>query len=253
MAESVWDGFSEVYSEAHPIAEDFFHLGPNGDPLDVTSQDLALGPEARVLDLGCGAGHNTRVVASRCAEVIAVDSSAAQLTRAQRLTSSDNVCYQQAEISTFLASSPSAAYDLVFSVFGLEYLTDLKSAFAQVRRILRPGGRMLYCDLHPFASCADLVRVTPDSFIRSASYFDETRRPFTWILGDTTADLVRYHRTVSTVLESALRAPFDIVRVWEPQITADGSTQPYHDASITDQWALWSRVPYTLALLLGVK
>ncbi len=253
MDMSAWDRLSEAYANTLAISDDYFHLGPNGVPLDLTDARMALGVNTRVLDLGCGAGHNSRAIAKRCGEVVAVDASIEQIVRARRLTHADNIQYCHADVMEFLAKSPSGSYDFVFSVFTLEYVADLDSAFTESQRVLKKGGQMLYCDLHPFASSSDVVAATLGSFSASLNYFKEGARPFTWTLGGTSANLVRHHRTLSTVLGSALRGKLSLMYVSEPQVVNGAEPQPYHDDTIVEQIELWSRIPYTLVLLFGAE
>jgi len=248
---SPWDQLSGAYCEHMPISEDVFHLGPNGAPLDLNDYRLAIGPHTRVLDLGCGAGHNSRALASRCAVVDAVDASKRQIDRARCLTDASNIRYFHSDVRNFLAASPPESYDFVFSIFCLEYLPDLAAVFTQIQRVLAPSGRLLYCDLHPFASAADVVAVTPAKFLATLSYFSEGARPFIWSLGAMSAELVRHHRTFATVLDAALQARLHLVSISEPPILAEGEGSPYEDATIGRQACVWSKVPYTLVLLFG--
>jgi len=108
------------------------------------AEELAgwLRPGARVLDLGCGAGiPATRELTDRGLQVIGVDFSAAQLTRARRLVPDARLV--QADMAT-LRFSP-ASLDAVVSFYAVIHLplADQRALFPRIRDWLRPGGLLL--------------------------------------------------------------------------------------------------------------
>lgn len=249
MTES-WDRFADAYHDAVRIAEGAFHLGPNGTPLDIA--DLLPTSNARTLDLGCGTGYNARAVAQYGASVVAVDSSAEQLKQARALTPAHTeITYVHADLVEYLGACERGAFDLIYGVFSLEYVDDLGSVFVLARNALANGGRFFYCDLHPFASGADLVEVTPEGFMATLRYFDEGQRPFTWRAGGREVMMVRQHRTLGRLLTWAVNAEFRLVSVMEPPVEPSADS-PYLDQTIAQQQAVWASVPYTLGLLMEV-
>ena len=103
----------------------------------------AVGPSARVLDLGCGSGAWAEVFAQRFGSVIAIEQSPAMLAAARKkLTSWSNVKLLNQDVRDQLPSGP---FDLVF-VGGLcMYLSD-PDAIALVRAVverLSDGGRVV--------------------------------------------------------------------------------------------------------------
>jgi SAM-dependent methyltransferase len=244
-----WDEFAGSYEQSVIIRERHFHLGPNGQDLDLAAPPIGLAKNDEVLDLGCGAGVNTRTVGHMCRAVTGVDGSVEQIRRARERTEQPNVRFEHEAIETYLSGRDGDSADFAYSVFALEYVEDLPAVMTDVSRVLRPGGRMLYCDLHPVASAADLVGVQRDSFIRSVDYFDEGARSFDWPSPSGTQRFVRFHRTLSTILESATAAGLRLSWAHEPRVRPIGRESPYEDQTISSQYDLWQRVPYTLVLL----
>ncbi|MCP2338983.1 class I SAM-dependent methyltransferase [Actinomadura rupiterrae] len=101
-----------------------------------------VGPGDRVLDIGCGTGQTTREAASAAVggSALGVDVSARMLERARRYGSS-NVAYEQADAQTH-RFEPSG-FDLCISRFGTMFFADPVAAFTNIRRALRPGGRLV--------------------------------------------------------------------------------------------------------------
>lgn len=99
-----------------------------------------------VLDVGCGAGASSIDLANRVGaggHVLGVDISEALIRRAQAQTPPDMpVFFQLADAGS--AEFPTAAFDILFSRFGVMFFHDPTSAFVNMRRALRPGGRVAF-------------------------------------------------------------------------------------------------------------
>lgn len=105
----------------------------------------ALAPESgsRVLDVGCGAGATTLLLAERVrpGKVLGVDISAPLLERArERAAEVPNASFELGDAQTFAFEA--ASYDAVFSRFGVMFFADPVAAFANLRRALRKGGKL---------------------------------------------------------------------------------------------------------------
>ena len=102
----------------------------------------------RVLDLGCGAGHAGFALAGEVMEVTAYDLSAEMLAVAadeaqrRKLT---NVRTLQGVAETLPFAD--ACFDLAVTRFSAHHWADVPRALREVRRVLKPGGRLVVIDV----------------------------------------------------------------------------------------------------------
>jgi SAM-dependent methyltransferase len=96
-------------------------------------------PGERVLDLGCGAGRFLAAIAAAGAEPVGVELAAAAAERARQNTGAD-VRLAEPDGSLPLGHGE---VDLVWCSEVLEHVPDTAHLLLEVRRVLRPGGRLL--------------------------------------------------------------------------------------------------------------
>jgi arsenite methyltransferase len=103
----------------------------------------------RVLDVGCGPGfYVTELLEAvgRNGLVVGVDGSADMLAvAAKRAEGHDNVEFHEADATALPV--PDGSFDRALSVQVLEYVRDVPAALAEIRRALRPRGRVLVWDV----------------------------------------------------------------------------------------------------------
>ncbi len=111
--------------------------------------DIPVG--SRVLDLGCGAGLDSLIAARRTGDggtVVGVDFSEAMLARAHQAASRariGNVGFCRAEAEKLPIRSASIDVALVNGIFNLNPLRE--AVFAELARVLRPGGAVYAAEL----------------------------------------------------------------------------------------------------------
>lgn len=108
----------------------------------------ALAPQAgeRILDIGCGAGDTSVQLAQAVGPsgaVMGADISRPMLEVARRrATGIDNLSFIEADAQTHAFDAGS--FDGVFSRFGVMFFADPPAAFANIRKALKPGGRLAF-------------------------------------------------------------------------------------------------------------
>jgi SAM-dependent methyltransferase len=108
----------------------------------------AFQPGERVLDVGCGCGETTVEIAGRVApgEVLGADVSGMLLDiarEAAKAKGANNVRFIEADAQAH--AFPAGGFDVLFSRFGVMFFDDPPTAFANLRKALKPGGRLAFC------------------------------------------------------------------------------------------------------------
>src|ERR1700761_5670697 len=139
-----YDSFAEAYSAD---SEASLQNGYYARPATLTLAGDVAG--RRILDAGCGSGPILAALRERGATVTGLDSSAGMLELARRRLGPD-ADLQVADLSRPLPY-PDGAFDDVIAALVLHYLEDWKAPLAELRRVLKPGGRLIVAVDHPFA------------------------------------------------------------------------------------------------------
>ena len=102
-----------------------------------------------VLELGCGTGKNTVWLAERASRVIGIDFSPGMLEVARDRVQLDRVTLIQHDVRERWPIDD-ACVDFVVANLILEHLSNVAPIFAEAARVLRRGGMMYSCELHPY-------------------------------------------------------------------------------------------------------
>jgi SAM-dependent methyltransferase len=106
---------------------------------------VAVRRPARVLEMAAGTGVVTRALAQQlpaATEIIATDLNPGMLETAQQVGTSRPVRWQQADAMQLPFAD--GEFDVVVCQFGVMFFPDKGRAFAEARRVLRPGGAFVF-------------------------------------------------------------------------------------------------------------
>ncbi|MFR9727417.1 methyltransferase domain-containing protein [Streptomyces sp. MS19] len=160
----------------------------------------------RILDVGCGAGPIAADLRERGAVVAGFDSSAGMLELARRRLG-DDVVLKHAELGGTLPFADAEFDDLVAALV-LHYLEDWTTALAELRRVLKPGGRLIGAVHHPFVQHLTAPPGTDYFAIRPTSQW--------WEFGDTRNLMTFWDRPLHAITDAFTAAGFRIDVLSEP-------------------------------------
>lgn len=103
---------------------------------------------ADVVELGCGTGKNTAWLAGRARSVVALDFSPGMLAKARARVPDAHVRFVEHDLRDAWPLSAESA-DVIVGNLVLEHLEQLPPVYAEAARVLRPGGALFLCELHP--------------------------------------------------------------------------------------------------------
>lgn len=126
-----------------------------------------------VLEIGCGRGHSLHYLSKRGAsELWGIDISKEQINKSKEyLTSyglSANLICSPMEDECGI---PKSYFDLVCSIYGIGWTSDLVGTFIRIASYLKKGGMFIFSWSHPIHKC---VATENDMLIFKKCYFDES-------------------------------------------------------------------------------
>lgn len=167
---------------------------------DVTGRD--------VLDIGCGAGPLAERLAQGGARVSGFDSSARMIEIAgHRLN--DNVDLQVADLAEPLPYGDDS-FDVACASLVLHYLADWADSLTEIRRVLRPGGRLVASVNHPLLFA-----------LMERRYFGIEQYEDTHTFAGSEATLTMWHHTLDDISQAIARSGLRLVSLHEPPVAVD--------------------------------
>ena len=166
---------------------------PGAPPAHLSAFVRALGPVGAALDLGCGDGRLGAELDAR--ELTAADVSALALERAARRLPRARLVELEPDAALPLADN---GFDLVLCAETIEHVRDVQLFLSEVRRVLRPGGRLALTT--PAARRLERPAAPLSPHLRRF-----TRRSLSGLLDDHGFDVEDLSRQAATLLMLALR------------------------------------------------
>lgn len=173
--------------------------------------------DKRVLDLGCGFGWHCRyAVENGARSAIGIDISQKMLSEAKSKTKYGNIEYICMPIEDI--DFPEESFDVVISSLALHYVKSFEDVLVRVYKCLSKGGDFVFSVEHPIFTAqgpqdwyydgkGNILHWPVDHYftegIRNAKFLGE--------------EVIKYHRTLTTYLNSLIKLGFEITGVVEPK------------------------------------
>ena len=171
----------------------------------------------KVLDLGCGFGWHCRYAIEHGAEsVIGIDISEMMLKKARQINNLPGIEYLQMPVEDI--DYHTETFDIILSSLTFHYIVSFDEISRKVYNCLKPGGSFVFSVEHPVFT----------AYGNQDWYYDENGNRLHWpvdnyfvegkrnaiFLGE---NVVKYHKTLTTYLNSLLKSGFRIKEIIEPQ------------------------------------
>jgi SAM-dependent methyltransferase len=171
-----------------------------------------------ILELGCGTGELCRYLTVRGAKsVVGVDISGKMLEIAIKETTTDRISFVESSIEDY--DTGIDYFDIVVSSLTFHYVADLGTMFNKINACLKADGCLVFSIEHPIATCSQGIHPgweKDDSgrkkYWQVDEYSSEGIRKSHWFVDGA----IKYHRQLSSILNSLLDNGFQIERVLEP-------------------------------------
>lgn len=173
--------------------------------------------DKRVLDLGCGYGwHCQFAVDNGARSVTGVDISEKMLSQARSKTKSGHIHYICLPIEDI--DFPADSFDVVISSLALHYIQSFEDILYKIGKCLTVGGDFVFSAEHPvFTAYGPQEWYCDDQGNRLHwpvdRYFSEGPRK-AGFLGE---EIIKYHKTLTTYVNSLIKAGFEITGLIEPK------------------------------------
>jgi ubiquinone/menaquinone biosynthesis C-methylase UbiE len=175
-----------------------------------------------VLDLACGEGYNTRILAKKGAKMVGVDFSAklvqlAKTEEAKKKLGIDYYIKDAADLSRF----PSNRFDLVTCFMALQDIKEYKRAVSEVARVLKNRGRFVFSIPHP---CFEIASHKGNRISTSERYFEAREDHVQWKMERLLKPFktTGFHRTLTDYFTAFHKNRLLVRRLVEPQPTKRG-------------------------------
>ena len=160
----------------------------------------------RVLDAGCGPGVYTQWLLEEGASVVALDANEKMLSHAKKRIG-EKATFFQAHIEEPMPFLASSSFDGILSALTITYCKDLKPAFSEFSRILKPKGYLVFSTEHPFFAYQNS---------NLENYYETQELHIPWKSFSIEVIMDSYYHSLSTITEALFTSGFVVERIIEP-------------------------------------
>ena len=177
--------------------------------------------DKRVLDLGCGYGWHCKYAADNgAAYVVGTDISGKMLEKAEEINADEKIDYKCIAMEDL--EFPKGSFDVVLSSLAFHYVRDFKELVNCISSWLKKGGEFVFSVEHPvftsygtqdwyYDEGGNILHFPIDNY-----YYEGERKAI--FLGE---KVIKYHRTLTTYLNTLLENQMEIQHIIEPQPPED--------------------------------
>jgi len=222
-----WNAMADLYDAYAGTRDDFYRTEVMGPGLLSACGDVR---GLKVLDLGCGQGYFSRLLAQRKANVVGIDLSERQIAHARRREHASPLGIEYLVLDAAHADdrwSP-GTFDMVVSCIALQDMSDAGRVLRSAATLLKPKGRAVFLVEHPTDTAAyrewERDELGVKIALRIDRYFETGPRVGSWLVPDPGGErrafsFPTWSRTLEEWSTLFSGADFLIARLYEPRPT----------------------------------
>lgn len=211
-----WDHAADAWVDFVRTGKDYTRYGLNNPAAFALIGDVK---GLEVLDLACGEGHNTRILARRGAKVVGTDFSKRMIELAKKEETKQRlgISYQVLDATNLIGLSDNR-FDVVACFMALQDIEDYKGAVSEVARVLRLDGRFVFSIPHP---CFEREVVNGEKVDAANRYFEEFTYEIQWNMERLSMPFITscFHRPLTSYFNALNKSSLYVSRLVEPRLT----------------------------------
>ena len=228
-----WNDAAESWADFVRKGKDYYREGLN-NPAAFKLIGKVTG--LTVLDLACGEGYNTRILAKKGAKVTGVDLSEKMIELAIEKEAAQNlgITYIACD-AAHMTALPSSHFDLATCFMSLQDIEQLEDTISEIARLLKTNGRFIFSIPHPcFEELVKDIKgwrwrnksaahTEEETELEKGTYSNNVEFEIHWTMERLTQPFrtVSFHRTISDYSQALFQNGFHISRLVEPKPTMD--------------------------------
>jgi 2-polyprenyl-3-methyl-5-hydroxy-6-metoxy-1,4-benzoquinol methylase len=237
-----WDEASRPWADFVWTGKDYYREEMNNP---ATLRMVGKVKDKQLLDLSCGEGYNTRILAKKGARVIGVDFSKDMIKLARQREKKDRLGIRYfVSDAADLKELESERFDIVTCFMALMDIERYEDAISQVARVLKKNGRFVFSITHPCFECCDTVdgetiaewkyeeggdnaTEREVEHLEVRNYFGISKCEVSWDMKRLVKPFqtTSFHRTLTHYFQALHRSGFVVTRLVEPKPTSKGVSE----------------------------
>jgi ubiquinone/menaquinone biosynthesis C-methylase UbiE len=214
-----WNDAAESWVDFVRKGKDYYREGLNNPAAFELIGDIT---GLTVLDLACGEGYNTRILARKSAKATGIDLSEKMIEFAKQKEEKEplGICYKVMNAAD-LHEFSNNQFDLATCFMSLQDIQDFEEAISEVARVLKYSRRFVFSIPHP---CTEMIRLRkPEGEkIRAIErYFRTMQYTIEWNMERLTKPFktTSFHRTLTEYFDALHKNVLVVTRLVEPEPT----------------------------------
>ncbi|MFC6291533.1 class I SAM-dependent methyltransferase [Macrococcus epidermidis] len=165
-----------------------------------------------VLDIGCGMGKFIQYMLElNPKQIVGLDISNNMISYAKEHVNDERVSFV---VSDILSYETDIKFDVIVSSLAFHYIEEYEALVLKLFGMLNNGGILQFSTEHPVTTATKQEEIwshveSKFNHYKLDHYFEESARPIEWL--DT--EVIRYHRTIGTLMNTLIENGFQIERV----------------------------------------